>query len=101
MRPTVRPTRSASNTTTTAFKVLESVIQDDSWFAFIAAADEGDNWTDPAVWREANPNFGLSVKADDRTRKAEKAIALPGAQNAFGRMQTEPGARLHPDPKIV
>ena len=30
-------------------KVLESVLQDDSWFAFIAAADEGDDWTDPAV----------------------------------------------------
>ena len=59
---------------------------DDSWFAFIAAADEGDDWTDPEVWRKANPNFGLSVKADDLARKAEKAIALPGAQNAFRRM---------------
>ena len=67
-------------------KVLESVLQDDSWFAFIAGADEGDDWTDPAVWRKANPNFGLSVKADDLARKAEKAIALPGAQNAFRRM---------------
>ena len=40
----------------------------------------------PQVWRKANPNFGLSVKADDLARKAEKAIALPGAQNAFRRM---------------
>jgi hypothetical protein len=62
------------------------VLQDDSWFAFIAAADEGDDWTDPEVWRKANPSFGLSVKADDLARKAEKAIALPGAQNAFRRM---------------
>jgi Terminase large subunit, endonuclease domain len=38
------------------------------------------------LWRKANPNFGLSVKADDLARKAEKAIALPGAQNAFRRM---------------
>ena len=59
---------------------------DDSWFAFIAAADEGDDWTDPEVWRKANPSFGLSVKEDDLARKAEKAIALPGAQNAFRRM---------------
>jgi Phage Terminase len=44
------------------------------------------SWTDPEVWRKANPNFGLSVKADDLARKAEKAIALPGAQNAFRRM---------------
>jgi phage terminase large subunit-like protein len=69
-----------------AIKLLEGTLQDDSWFAFIASADEGDDWTDPEVWRKANPSFGLSVKQDDLTRKAEKAIALPGAQNAFRRM---------------
>ena len=69
-----------------SIKVLEGIVQDDSWFAFIAAADEDDDWTDPAVWRKANPSFGLSVKEDDLARKAEKAIALPGAQNAFRRM---------------
>jgi phage terminase large subunit-like protein len=67
-------------------KVLDGVLQDDSWFAYIAAADKGDDWTDPEVWRKANPNFGISVKQDDLARKAEKAIALPGAQNAFRRM---------------
>jgi phage terminase large subunit-like protein len=69
-----------------SIKVLEGILQDDSWFGFIAAADENDDWTDPAVWRKANPSFGLSVKEDDLARKAEKAIALPGAQNAFRRM---------------
>ena len=69
-----------------AIKLLEGTLQDDSWFAFVAAADEGDDWTDPQVWRKANPSFGLSVKEDDLARKAEKAIALPGAQNAFRRM---------------
>jgi phage terminase large subunit-like protein len=69
-----------------AIKLLESTLQDDSWFAFIAAADEDDDWTDPQVWRKANPSFGISVKQDDLARKAEKAIALPGAQNAFRRM---------------
>jgi phage terminase large subunit-like protein len=69
-----------------SIKVLEGTVPDDSWFAFIACADEDDDWTDPNVWRKANPNFGLSVKADDLARKAEKAIALPGAQNAFRRM---------------
>jgi phage terminase large subunit-like protein len=69
-----------------SIKVLEGTVPDDSWFAFIAAADESDDWTDPDVWQKANPNFGLSVKADDLARKAEKALALPGAQNAFRRM---------------
>jgi phage terminase large subunit-like protein len=67
-------------------KVLDGVLQDVSWFAYVAGADDGDDWTDPEVWRKANPNFGVSVKQDDLARKAEKAIALPGAQNAFRRM---------------
>jgi phage terminase large subunit-like protein len=69
-----------------AIKLLEGTLRDDAWFAYIASADEGDDWTDPQVWRKANPSFGLSVKEDDLARKAEKAIALPGAQNAFRRM---------------
>ena len=69
-----------------SIKVLQGIARDDAWFAFIAAADDNDDWTDPAVWRKANPSFGLSVKEDDLARKAEKAIALPGAQNAFRRM---------------
>jgi phage terminase large subunit-like protein len=69
-----------------SIKVLEGTVPDDSWFAFIASADDNDDWTDPEVWRKANPSFGLSVKEDDLVRKADKAIALPGAQNAFRRM---------------
>jgi len=74
-----------------AIKALEGVLRDVSWFAFIASADEQDDWTEPQVWRKANPSFGLSVKADDLARKAEKAIALPGAQNAFRRMHLNEG----------
>ena len=62
-----------------AIKVREGVLQDDSWFAFVAGTDENDDWTDPQVWRKANPSFGISVKEDDLARKTEKAIALPGA----------------------
>jgi hypothetical protein len=30
-----------------AIKLLECTLQDDSCFAYIASADEGDDWTDP------------------------------------------------------
>ena len=65
--------------------MLQGIVRDDAWFAFIAAADENDDWTDPAVWRKANPNWGFRSRRTT-ARKAEKAIALPGAQNAFRRM---------------
>lgn len=67
-------------------QVLEGTILDDTWFAFIACADEGDDWTDPATWAKANPNLGVSVKLDDLERKCEKAKHMPVAQNAFRRL---------------
>jgi phage terminase large subunit-like protein len=67
-------------------QVLENTIQDDTWFAYIATIDEGDDWTDPACWAKANPNLGVSVKLDDLVRKRDKALHLPMAQNAFRRL---------------
>ena len=69
-----------------SIKVLEGIIQDDSWFAYIATIDEGDDWTDPKTWAKANPNLGVSVKLDDLQRKCEKAKQVPAAQNAFRRL---------------
>ncbi len=66
-------------------QILEGAIEDDTWFAFIACLDEGDDWADPQTWAKANPNLGISVKIDDLERKAEKAKRLPAAQNAFRR----------------
>jgi len=70
-------------------QILEGTIQDDTWFGYIAAIDEGDDWTDPKVWAKANPNLGVSVKLDDLERKAEKAKQLPAAQNAFQRLHLD------------
>jgi phage terminase large subunit-like protein len=67
-------------------QVLEGTIEDDTWFAYIAAADEGDDWTDPAVWERANPSYAVTVKPDDLARKCERARQLPAAQNAFMRL---------------
>jgi len=66
--------------------ILKGTIQDDTFFAYIATIDEGDDWTDPKVWAKANPNLGVSVKVDDLERKCEKAKKLPAAQNAFLRL---------------
>jgi phage terminase large subunit-like protein len=67
-------------------QVLEGTIEDDTWFAYVAAADEGDDWTDPATWERANPSYGITVKPDDLARKCERARQLPAAQNAFQRL---------------
>ncbi len=70
-------------------KLLANSIEDDSWFAFIACLDEGDDWADPATWAKANPNLGISVKADDLAPKADRARRLPVEQNVFRRLHLD------------
>ncbi|WP_209316216.1 terminase large subunit [Haematospirillum sp. 15-248] len=69
-----------------ACKVLEGIVEDDSFFAVIFTIDEDDDWSDPSVWAKANPGLGVSVNIDDLQRKVEKARHLPAAQNAFKRL---------------
>ena len=45
-----------------AQQVLEGARDDDSFFAFIASADEGDDPSDPATWRKAHLNLGVTVE---------------------------------------
>jgi len=67
-------------------QVLEGLIQDDTWFGYIATIDEGDDWKEASSWIKANPNYGVSVKPDDLRAKANKAAHMPAAQNAFLRL---------------
>jgi phage terminase large subunit-like protein len=71
-------------------KALEGTIPDeaaDSWFAFIATIDDGDDWTDPAVWSKANPSLGVTVKAEDLKRQIDEAREMPAQQNAIRRLR--------------
>ncbi len=66
-----------------AIQVLEGVIEDDTFFAFIACADEDDDWEDPATWAKANPNLGISVKLDYLAEQCERARTTPTFLNTF------------------
>lgn len=66
-----------------AVQVLEGVIEDDAFFAFIAAMDEGDDFTDPAVWAKANPNLGVSLKYDYMAEQCGRAQTTPSYLNTF------------------
>jgi phage terminase large subunit-like protein len=61
--------------------------QDDSFFAWLAAIDEGDDWTDESCWPKANPNLGVSCKLEEMRSKAIKAKNSPPAQNGFRRLR--------------
>ena len=66
-----------------ACKILDKILVDETFFAFIASADDGDDWTVESTWRKANPNYGVSVKPDDLSALVAKAKGIPAAAAAF------------------
>jgi phage terminase large subunit-like protein len=70
-----------------ACKILDGVLEDETFFAFIAHADpedlDGEGWLQEATWRKANPNYGVSVKPADLQALATKARHMPSAAAAF------------------
>lgn len=64
-------------------KILTGVVEDDEYFGIIYTIDDDDDWTDPACWQKANPNWGISVSPEDIERKARKAMTMSAAQNNF------------------
>jgi phage terminase large subunit-like protein len=70
-------------------QVLERVIPDDAWFAYVATIDKDDDWTDPTTWAKANPNLGVSVKREALEAKARRAKLIPAEQNSFLRLHLD------------
>jgi phage terminase large subunit-like protein len=66
-----------------ACKILDRVLEDETFFAFIAHAEADDPPFAPRTWRKANPNYGVSVKPDDLRALATKARHMPAAAAAF------------------
>ena len=69
-----------------ARQVLAGVIEDEAFYGYIAAAEEGDDWTDPAVWAKANPSMGVTVQEEYLRAEAERARQVPAYQNTFRRL---------------
>ena len=66
-----------------ATKILEGVLIDETYFAFIAHADPDDAWDAPETAAKANPNYGVSVSPEDLIAKVAKAKGMPSAAAAY------------------
>jgi phage terminase large subunit-like protein len=64
-----------------AIKILSGVMENDELFAIIYTIDDGDDWTQQATWKKANPNYGISVKEDFLEAARKEAIAIASQQN--------------------
>lgn len=68
-----------------AVKVLEGVIEDDSFFAYIACIDDPEKWQDEREWAKANPNLGVSVKLRYLQEQCAKAREIPAQESSYKR----------------
>jgi len=69
-----------------ACKVRDGIIKDDSFLPVIYEAGPDDDWTEPKVWKKANPNLGISISLDYIKRKCKKAQESPAFENTFKRL---------------
>ena len=69
-----------------ARKVVAGTITDPTFFGYIAAADEADDWRKPATWKKANPGYNLTVKQSYLEAQARKAAQVPAYLNTFLRL---------------
>lgn len=67
-------------------QVIDGSIDDPEMLAVIYAADPGDDYEDPAVWRKANPNFGISIYEDNFRSALAKVKGMPAGLNTFLRL---------------
>lgn len=66
-----------------ALKILKKLHKDETFFAYIATIDEGDDIYDPATWKKANPNLEVSKNLDYMIKQAAKAKQMPSAYVEF------------------
>ena len=69
-----------------AGKVRDGVIQDRSFLPVIFEASTKDDWTDPKIWKAANPNLGVSLSEEYLARECQRAQDSPTFENTFKRL---------------
>jgi phage terminase large subunit-like protein len=58
-------------------------------YGVIWAAEEGDDWREPATWAKANPNLGISLREEYLAGLAREAQSTPGMVNGFLRLHLD------------
>ena len=83
-----------------ARKVLDGIVDDVQFFALIYAAPADADWTDPEVWRAANPSMGTIIDEETFAAECQEAQESPTKENSFKRYRlniwTEQETRLIP-----
>ena len=67
--------------------IIEGRKIDPTFYTVIYGADENDDWTDPKVWKKANPSLGITVGIDKVRAACESAKQNPAEENSFRQLR--------------
>lgn len=67
--------------------IIEGRKIDTTFYPVIYGADEADDWTDPKVWKKANPSLDITVGIDKVKAACESAKQNPGEENSFRQLR--------------
>ena len=70
-----------------AIDIAEGRKVDPTFYSIIYGAAEDEDWTDPEVWKKANPSLGITVGIDKVKAACESAQQNPGEENAFRQLR--------------
>ena len=73
-----------------AIDIAEGRKIDPTFYSVIYGASEDEDWTDPAVWKKANPSLGITVGIDKVKAACESAKQNPGEENSFRQAAPKP-----------
>ncbi|GHU70059.1 hypothetical protein FACS1894184_14980 [Clostridia bacterium] len=66
-----------------ALDILDGRKNDSTFYPVIYAAQPEDDWTDPEVWKKANPSLGITVALEKMQAACESAKQNPAEENSF------------------
>lgn len=66
--------------------IRDGDVDDPSFLPVIYEASPDSDWKDPATWRAANPNLGVSIREDYIADECSKAVENPAYENTFRRL---------------
>ena len=67
--------------------ILEGRKHDPTFYPVIYGVEEADDWTDPRVWKKANPRLGITVGIDKVKAACESARQHPAEENSFRQLR--------------
>ena len=70
-----------------AVDILEGRKIDPTFYPVIYGAGQEEDWTDPKVWKKANPSLGETIGMDKVKAACDSARQNPGEENAFRQLR--------------